>query len=63
MSTPSEHGGQAPPPTPPRNKYFSEIFAPTHIKPTNNKPNKDFKSVKVPEEVEKFKLERKIFSG
>ena len=29
-------------------KYLSEIFAPSHIKLTNNKPNKDFKSVSDP---------------
>ena len=30
---------------------------------TNNNPNKDFKSVERPWEFEKFKLDRKIFSG
>ena len=39
------------------------IFFPSHIKLTNNKPNKDFESVKRPYEVEKFKLDRKIFSS
>ena len=52
-------GGQTS--TPPISKYFSKIFSPSHIKHTNNNSNKDFKSVKRPEEVEKFKLDRKIF--
>ena len=47
----------------PRNKYFSEIFSPSHIKLTNDNPYKDVKSVKRPLEVEKFKLDRQIFSG
>ena len=42
---------------PPGSKYFSEIFSLSHIKLTNNNPNKDFKSV------EKFSLGRKIFSS
>ena len=29
-------------------KYFSEIFPPSHIKLTNNSPNKDLKSVERP---------------
>ena len=29
-------------------KIFSKIFSPSHIKLANNKPNKDFKSVKRP---------------
>ena len=61
MSTPSGHGGQTS--LPPMSKYFSEIFSPSHSKLTNNNPNKDFKSVERPYEVEKFKLDRKIFSG
>ena len=47
-------GGQT---SPPISKYFSEILCQSHIKLTNNKPNKDFESV------EKFKLDRKIFSS
>ena len=43
-------------------KYFSEIFSPTHIKLTNNNPQKDVQSVERPYEVEKFKLDRKILS-
>ena len=31
-----------------RSKYISEIFSPGHIKLTNNKSNKDFKSVERP---------------
>ena len=27
---------------PPESKYLSEIFSSSHIKLTNNKPNKDF---------------------
>ena len=61
MSTPSGHGGKTSPT--PRNKYFSEIFSQSHIKHTYNIPKKDFKSIKRPWEVEKFKLDRKIFSG
>ena len=49
--------------TPPISKYFSEIFLSSHIKLTYNNPNKDFKSVKRPYEVEKFKLDRKISSS
>ena len=48
---------------PPISKYFSEIFIPSHIKFTNNNSNKDFKSVKRPYEVEKFKWDRKILSS
>ena len=33
---------------PPIRKYFSEIFSPSHIKLTNDNPNKDFKSVERP---------------
>ena len=54
-------GGQTS--TPPINKYLSEIFSPSHIKLTNNNSNKDSKSVKRPWGVEKFKLDRKIFSS
>ena len=46
MLTPSGHGGQTPPP--PMNKYFSQFFSPSHIKLTNNNPNKDLKSVERP---------------
>ena len=49
-------------PSPPKSKYFSEIFSPSHMKLIYNKPNKDFESVKRPQEVEKFKLDRKIFA-
>ena len=35
-------------PPQPTSKYFSEIFSQSHIKLTNNTPNKDFKSVKRP---------------
>ena len=48
---------------PPESKYFSVIYSPNHLKLTYNKPNKDFKSVERPQEVEKFKLGRKIFSS
>ena len=34
--------------TPPGNKYLSEIFSLSHIKPTNYYPYQDFKSVKRP---------------
>ena len=54
-------GGQTS--TTPGSNYFSEIFAPSYIKLTNNNPKKDFKSVERPQEVEKFKLDREIFSG
>ena len=39
------------------------IFFAKYIKLTDNTSNKDFKSVKRPQEVEKFKLDRKIFSS
>ena len=42
MSTPSAPGVDKHPP--PRNKYSSEFFSPSHIKLTNNSSNKDFKS-------------------
>ena len=61
MSTPFGHGGQTS--TPPGSNYFSEFFSQIHIKLTNNNPNKDFKSVERPQKVEKFKLDRKIFSS
>ena len=48
---------------PPAYKYFSAIFSPSHRKLTYNKPDNDFKSVKRPYEVEKFKLDGKIFSS
>ena len=70
MSTPSGHGGENVPP-PSISNYFSEIFSSfmiheswndipynmAHVKLTYNNPisNKDFKSVKRPWEVEKFK--------
>ena len=60
MSTPFGHGGTNVPP--PGSKYFSEIVPPSLIKLTNNNLNKDFKSVERPQEVEKFRLDRKIFS-
>ena len=60
MQTPSRHWGTNPPP---RNKYFTEIFSQSHLKLTDNKPNKDFISVERPQEVEKFKFDRKIFSS
>ena len=44
-------------------EYFREIFLSSHIKLINNNPNNDFKSVKRPYEVEKFKLDRKKFSS
>ena len=47
----------------PISKNFNEIFSPSHIKLTYNNRNKDFESVKRPQEVEKFKLDRKIFSS
>ena len=50
-------------PPSPISKYFSKFFSPSHIKLTNNNPNKDFKSVKRTLEVEKFELDRKIFSN
>ena len=49
--------------TPPESNYFSEFSSQSHVKLTNNKPNKDFKSVNRPQVVEKFKVERKIFSS
>ena len=61
MSTPSGHGGTNVPP--PISNNLSEIFYPSHIKLTNNNPNKDFESVERPKEVKKFKLDRKIFSS
>ena len=45
-------------PSPLRDKYFSEVFSQSHVKLTNNNPNKDFKSVKRAWEVEKFKQDR-----
>ena len=54
-------GGQTS--TPPGSNYFTEFFSPSHIKLTYNNPYKDFKSVKRPQELEKFKLDRKIFSS
>ena len=48
-------------PPPPISKDFSEIFSPSHIKLTYNNTNKDFKSAERSYEVEKFKLDRKIF--
>ena len=48
--------------TPPGSNYYSEIFSASHIKFTNNNPNKDFESVKRPLELDKFKLDRQIFS-
>ena len=48
MSTPSGHGGD----------FFFKSYK-THL----NNPNKDLKSVERPFELEKFKLDRKIFSG
>ena len=44
-------------------KFFSKPYNLYDIKLTNNNPNQDFKSVKRPWEVEKFKLDRKIFSS
>ena len=41
--------------TPPLSKYFNEISSPSYIKLSINNPHKDFKSVKRPLEVEKFK--------
>ena len=38
-------------------------FFPSHIKITNNNPNKDFKLVRRPYEVEKSQLDRKILSS
>ena len=61
MSTSSGYRGINVPP--PISKYFIEIFSQSHIKLTNNNPNKDFKSVKRPREVEKLTLDRKIFSS
>ena len=55
--------GDKRPPSPPISKYFSQIFSPSHIKVTNNNPNKHFKSFERPWEVEKSKLDRKIFSS
>ena len=46
----------------PGSKCFSEIFLQSQIKLTINNPNKDFESVERPQEVEKFKLDRKISS-
>ena len=59
-SIPSGHGGQT---SPPISQYFSVIFSPNHIELTNNNPNKDSKSVERLYEVEKIKLDRKIFSS
>ena len=39
-------GGQTS--TPPKSKYFSETFFPSHIRLTYNNPYKDFKSVERP---------------
>ena len=44
-------------------KYLSEFFSPIRINRINNNPKNDFKSVTRPLEVEKFKLDRKIFSS
>ena len=54
-------GGQTS--SPPISKYVSEIFSPSHRNLTNNNSENDFKSIKRPQEVEKFKLDRKIFSS
>ena len=63
MSTPSGHGGGTNVP-PPRRKINKVIFfSSNHIKLTNNNPNKDFKSVKRPWEVEKFQLDLEIIFG
>ena len=43
-------------------KYFREFFFSSHIKLTYNNLYKDFKSIKRPYEVEKFKLNRKVSS-
>ena len=52
MSTSFGHGERNVPP--PITKYFSEIFPPSHIKLTNDNPNKDFESVERPKKVENF---------
>ena len=46
--------------TRPISEYFSKIFLSSHIKLTYNNPDKDFKTVKRPYEIQKLKLDRKI---
>ena len=42
------NGGQDDKTIPPRkSKYFDEIFFPSHMKHTDNSPNKDLKSVEL----------------
>ena len=60
MSTSSGHGGTNV--LPPICIYFSENFSPSHIKLTDNNPHKGLKPVERPE-LEKSKLDRKIFSS
>ena len=61
MTTPFGHGGTNIPPS--GSKCFSEFFSSSHIKLTYNNPNKDSKSVEGLKEVEKIKLDSKIFSS
>ena len=61
MSTPSGHGGQ----TSPRQKIIFQrnLFSKSYKTHLYKNPNKDLKSVERPYKVDKFKLDRKIFSG
>ena len=51
MSAPSGHGEKKV--TPPIFIYRTEFFSANHVKLTNNNPNKEFESVKLPLELEK----------